>query len=143
LIEMFAKVTQVSTEPIERGNNAGGGIVAHHIGSSAPLPWHMERRDASLPPDAGGPQGLKRESEKLLPPQLCAASQRPNDAIRRKAEKAGRRQRPASQETGRCRDCARASGRGVPMQRGETRRRAVDPWIDGGSACAHSLRCWH
>ena len=76
---------------------------------------------------------------RLLPPQLCAASRRPNDAIRRKAEKAGRRQRPASQETGRRRDCARASGRGVPMQRGETRRRAVDPWIDGDSACARFL----
>jgi hypothetical protein len=33
LIKMFTKLTQVSTEPIERCNNAGGGIVAHRIGS--------------------------------------------------------------------------------------------------------------
>ncbi len=67
-------------------------------------------------PDAGGPQGLKRESQTLgscrgqgCCPRNCARRAEVPCAIVARRE-GGTRQRPASQETGRRRDCARASG---------------------------------
>src|SRR5277367_4160258 len=90
------------------GSNSMRGIIAYSLGS------------VTVVPDVGGPQGLKRESEELLPPQLCAASLIPayhcRKARRWKPAKTRAARRPAGVETARVRRAGCTGATGVNPQ---------------------------